>query len=165
MYITRHPGILERTFRVAAGYMPREGAALQVADPYAHSMQWSRRFIGLKVFLSLAAAGWAGYEEAIRHQTAMGDLLREKLREAGWAVTNDTPLPVVCFVDSGPEGRSAAFLEGVKEHVVASGEAWISTVVLGELGPALRACITNYQTGPEDLDALVAALGRAREAA
>ena len=53
---------------------------------------------------------------------------------------------------------------GVAADVVASGEAWISTVVLGEAGPALRACITNYRTGPEDVDALVAALGRARTA-
>ena len=60
MYFTRHVGILERTFRVAAGYMPREGSVLPVADPYAHSMQWSRRFIGLKLFLSLAVAGWDG---------------------------------------------------------------------------------------------------------
>jgi len=162
MYITRHPGILERTFRVAAGYMPREGAALPVADPYAHSMQWSRRFIGLKLFLSLAVAGWEGYAEAIRHQTAMGERLRERLREEGWEVVNETPLPVVCFVDRGAAGRSAAFLEGVAADVVASGEAWISTAVLGEVGPALRACITNYRTAPEDVDALVAVLGRAR---
>ncbi len=162
IYLTRHPGILERTFRVAAGYMPREGAVLPVADPYAHSMQWSRRFIGLKLFLSLAVAGWAGYEDAIRRQTAMGELLRERLRREGWAIVNDTPLPVVCFVDASREGRSAAFLEAVAADVVASGEAWLSTVALGETGPALRACITNYLTGPEDVDALVAALGRAR---
>ncbi len=165
MYITRHPGILERTFRVAAGYMPRDGAALAVQDPYAHSMQWSRRFIGLKVFLSLAVAGWSGYEEAIRHQTAMADRLRVRLREEGWVVVNDTPLPVVCFVGTEAGGRSAAFLEGVAAAVVGSGEAWISNVDLGEAGPALRACITNYRTGPEDVDALVAALGRARSAA
>jgi aromatic-L-amino-acid/L-tryptophan decarboxylase len=162
MYIARHPGILERTFRVAAAYMPREGAALPVADPYAHSMQWSRRFIGLKVFLSLAVAGWEGYEQAIRHQTAMGGRLRERLRKEGWEVVNETPLPVVCFVGSGAAGGSAAFLEGVAADVVASGEAGISTAALGEAGPALRACITNYRTGPEDVEALVAALGRAR---
>jgi glutamate/tyrosine decarboxylase-like PLP-dependent enzyme len=125
-------------------------------------MQWSRRFIGLKLFLSLAVAGWTGYEEAIRRQTAMGERLRERLRAEGWAIVNDTPLPVVCFVDSGKEGRSAPFLEAVAADVVASGEAWLSTVALGEVGPALRACITNYRTGPEDVDALVAALGRAR---
>ncbi|HEX3557516.1 MAG TPA: pyridoxal-dependent decarboxylase [Thermoanaerobaculia bacterium] len=166
LYLTRHAGILERTFRVSARYMPREAASLGVADPYAHSMQWSRRFIGLKVFLSLAVAGWEGYADAIRHQTAMGDLLRQRLQEAGWVVVNDTPLPVVCFVDSGGdgrEGRSAAFVESVAQEVVGSGEAWISSVVLGEVGPALRACITNYRTGPEDVEALVASLGRARE--
>jgi glutamate/tyrosine decarboxylase-like PLP-dependent enzyme len=165
MYLTRHPGILERTFRVTAGYMPREGTVLPVADPYAHSMQWSRRFIGLKLFLSLAVAGWGGYEAAIRRQTAMGDRLRERLAAEGWRVVNDTPLPVVCFVDpqrEGREGRSAAFLEAVAADVVATGEAWISTVALGEAGPALRACVTNYRTGPEDVDALVAALAGAR---
>jgi glutamate/tyrosine decarboxylase-like PLP-dependent enzyme len=163
MYLTRHAGILERTFRVSARYMPREAATLGVADPYAHSMQWSRRFIGLKLFLSLAAAGWEGYAEAIRHQTAMGDLLRRRLREEGWVLVNDTPLPVVCFVDAQREGRSAAFLDGVAMDVVGSGEAWISTVVLGEVGPALRACITNFRTEPGDVEALVASLGRARE--
>jgi glutamate/tyrosine decarboxylase-like PLP-dependent enzyme len=163
LFLTRHAGILERTFKVSARYMPRDAASLGVADPYAHSMQWSRRFIGLKVFLSLAVAGWEGYAEAIRHQTAMGDLLRLRLREAGWVVVNDTPLPVVCFVDGEREGRSAPFLDAVAADVVGSGEAWISTVVLGEVGTALRACITNYRTGPEDVEALVASLGRARD--
>ena len=163
LFLTRHAGILERTFKVSARYMPREAASLGVADPYAHSMQWSRRFIGLKVFLSLAVAGWEGYAEAIRHQTAMGDLLRQRLRETGWVMVNDTPLPVVCFVDSERDGRSAPFLDGVAADVVGSGEAWISTVVLGEVGTALRACITNYRTGPEDVEALIASLGRARD--
>jgi glutamate/tyrosine decarboxylase-like PLP-dependent enzyme len=162
LYITRQTGILERTFRTAAAYMPRDAAGLPVVDPYASSMQWSRRFIGLKVFLSLAVAGWEGYEAAIRHQTAMGDLLRERLREEGWVVVNDTRLPLVCFVDGGPEGRSSRFLEAVAADLVASGEAWISTTGVGE-GLALRACITNYRTGPGDIDALAASLGRARE--
>ncbi len=162
LFLTRHPGILERTFKVSASYMPRQ-AASGPADPYAHSMQWSRRFIGLKVFLSLAVAGWEGYAEAIRHQTAMGELLRQRLREAGWVVVNDTSLPVICFVDGERDGRMAPFLKSVAAFVVASGEAWISTVVLGEVGTALRACITNFRTGPEDVEALVASLGRARE--
>lgn len=167
IFLTRHAGLLERTFRVAASYMPKEGgggaAGAPILDPYAHSMEWSRRFIGLKLFLSLAVAGWEGYEAAIRHQTAMGDRLREALRAAGWVVVNDTPLPVVCFVDGGPEGRSSAYLDAIAADVVASGNAWISTVGLGEGGYALRACVTNHRTGPEDVDALVALAGSARE--
>jgi glutamate/tyrosine decarboxylase-like PLP-dependent enzyme len=161
IYLTRQAGILERTFRVAAGYMPREADGLPVADPYAHTMQWSRRFTGLKLFLSLLVAGWEGYETAIRHQTAMGDRLRQGLAAAGWTVVNDTPLPLVCFNDGRGE-RAADLVEEVAAAVVASGEAWISTVAVGEAGPALRACITNYRTGPDDVDALVAAVGRAR---
>ncbi len=164
IYLNRHPGLLERTFRVPAAYMPREAAGLPVADPYAHSMQWSRRFTGLKLFLSLAVAGWEGYERTVRRQVELGDVLRRRLAAEGWEVVNDTPLPVVCFVDArAPEGRSAPFLEQVAAAVVGSGEAWINTVRLGEAGPVLRACITNYLTNEADLETLVAALGRARE--
>lgn len=161
LFLTRQAGILDRTFRVSTGYVPRDAAGLPVVDPYAQSMQWSRRFAGLKLFLSLAVAGWAGYEAAVRHQTAMGERLRERLREEGWVVVNDTPLPVVCFVDA--KDRTPAFLDAVAADVAASGEAWLSTVLLsGETGAALRACICHFATGPEDLEALVAALGRAR---
>jgi glutamate/tyrosine decarboxylase-like PLP-dependent enzyme len=163
LFLTRHPGLLERTFRVATGYMPKESGAGPAPDPYTQSIQWSRRFIGLKIFLSLAVAGWEGYEAALRHQAAMGDRLREGLRAAGWTVVNETPLPLVCFAGTEREGRTPAFLEAVAAKVVASGEAWISTVSLGgEAGTALRACITNYRTGPEDVDALIASLDRAR---
>jgi glutamate/tyrosine decarboxylase-like PLP-dependent enzyme len=163
LFLTRHAGLLERTFRVDTGYMPRESAGLGVVDPYAGSIQWSRRFIGLKVFLSLAVAGWEGYEAALRHQSEMAGLLRERLLAEGWAIVNETPLPLVCFVHDAPGGRSAAFLEGVAADVVGSGDAWISTVRLREAGPALRACITHHSTSPTDIDILIAALGRARE--
>ena len=163
IYLTRHRGILERTFAIVTDYMPREAAGLDVVDPHKRSIQWSRRFIGLKVFLSLLVAGWEGYAAAIEHQAAMGDLLREKLRASGWEPVNDTPLPVVCFVDATrATGRAAAYLDGIARHVVLSGKAWISTVRLRRTAPALRACITNYRTGPEDLDSLVRALEEAR---
>jgi glutamate/tyrosine decarboxylase-like PLP-dependent enzyme len=163
MLLTRHPDILGRTFRVTADYMPRETAELDIVDPYAHSMQWSRRFIGLKVFLALAVAGWEGYEEVLRHQVAMGDELRRALLADGWEVVNRTPLPVVCFVDGrGPAGR-AAHLEALCRHVVGSGRTWISTARIGaERTPALRACITNYRTEAAHVAALVRALGEAR---
>lgn len=70
-------------------------------------MQWSSRFVGLKIFLSLAVAGWDGYASTIRQQISLGNYLREKLAAAGWELLNKTSLPVVCFVDSqDPEGRT-----------------------------------------------------------
>src|SRR5205085_9439575 len=81
LFLTRHPQALTRAFHTPTPYMPQEARHLDVVDPFDHSMQWSRRFIGLKVFLSLAVAGWEGYAFAIRHQTEMGDHLRGLLRE------------------------------------------------------------------------------------
>ncbi len=160
IYITRHTDILGRTFGIAADYMPHDAAGMDVVDPYHHSIQWSRRFIGLKVLMALAVAGWEGYSAVIQHQARMGDLLREELRASGWTIMNETRLPVVCFVDDDrPDGRSERFLEAVAQGVVASGQAWLSTVRLG-MGarPALRACITNYRTEKEDVRALVRVL-------
>jgi glutamate/tyrosine decarboxylase-like PLP-dependent enzyme len=164
MLLTRHLDVLERTFRVAAGYMPREAEGLDVMDPYAHSMQWSRRCIGLKLFLTLAAAGWDGYARVVRDMAAMGRALRSRLERAGWKAVNDTPLPLVCFVDAThAQGTEAPYLARVAATVLASGEAWLSTVSLaGGSLPALRACITNHRTGEDDLDALVETLAAAR---
>ena len=163
VYITRHVDILKTAFSIAQTYMPREAAGLDVVDPYTHSMQWSRRAIGLKVFLSLAVAGWEGYATAIRHMVAMGTLLRAQLEASGWQVVNKTPLPVCCFVDGRhADGRTEAYLHKIAMHVVASGKAWISTTRLANSIPVLRACITNYRTEASDIAALIEALEEAR---
>ncbi|HKQ80526.1 MAG TPA: aminotransferase class V-fold PLP-dependent enzyme [Blastocatellia bacterium] len=164
LYLTRHPEILERTFGVTASYMPLDAAELEVVDPFTHSIQWSRRFTGLKVFMSLLVAGWEGHAEAIRHQTAMGHSLRLRLQESGWDVINRTPLPVVCFVDRAlREGATAEYLNAVCKSVVASGQSWLSIARIGDdHRPALRAGVTNYRTKDADVDALVESLNRAR---
>jgi hypothetical protein len=46
--------------------------------------------------------------------------------------------------------------------VVDSGEAWISNARIGGDRPVIRAGITNYRTGPENIEALVALLNQAR---
>jgi glutamate/tyrosine decarboxylase-like PLP-dependent enzyme len=127
-----------------------EGAA----DPYATTVQWSRRFTGLKVFLSLAELGFDGYQELVERQAAAGDLLRRLLVDAGWRLVNDTPLPVVCFTHPDLEGGRPTVAE-VAASVQARGRVWISEAVLGGRQRALRACITSYHTAEEDLAALV----------
>ena len=79
--------------------MPRKTEAS--LDPYSTTAQWSRRFIGLKLFLALAERGECGYAEMIEHQARMGEVLRKSLRCAGWRIVNKTPLPVVCFTRDG----------------------------------------------------------------
>lgn len=162
IFLTSHPDILGRTFAAETAYMPKEGRGLATVDPFVHSIQWSRRFIGLKVFLSLAVAGWQGYTAAIEHQTAMADLLRKRLAEEGWHILNRTPLPVVCFTDGGRE-LDVDGCQRIAGAVINSGEAWISTIQMGaQKQSALRACITNHKTQPEHVESLVAILNRSR---
>jgi len=156
IFLTRDPSILSKTFSTPTAYMPKDASGLDVTDPHLHSMQWSRRFIGLKVLLPMMAAGWDGYAEAIDRMTEMGELLRRELTKRGWRIVNQTPLPVICFEDSRiPD------VELVVQSVVRSGEAWISTTRLAGRTVA-RACITNYRTSGEDVRALADSLDKAR---
>ncbi len=155
VYLTRHMEILHRTFRTQTAYMPREALGLDVIDPHLHTMQWSRRFNGLKVFLSLLVAGRAGYAHTIRRQTALGNLLRDELRKSGWAIENSTPLPVICFSDPG-----GADAQAIAMRIVSSGQAWISTTqIRGRT--VLRACISSYRTEPSDVHLLLDSLNAA----
>jgi glutamate/tyrosine decarboxylase-like PLP-dependent enzyme len=190
MFLTRHPEILERTFRVGEDYMPRDadflrspgqgpegprpGASISgmagearqgpapINDPFAHTMQWSRRFIGLKLFLSLAVAGWQGYEEVLRHQTEMGHELRRAALAGGWHIVNDTPLPLACLA-LAPGGDPPALTAALVRHAVASGKVWVSAAALPGNRAAVRCCITNFRTQPADLAALLETLDEARQ--
>jgi glutamate/tyrosine decarboxylase-like PLP-dependent enzyme len=162
IFLTRHRDALSKIFSVSTAYMPKEGERLEVVDPYIHSLQWSRRFIGLKLFMTLATTGWDGYASILRHQSEMGDLLRDRLTASDWTIVNKTKLPVVCFTPSSEEWDMAMH-QRVSNAVVESGRAWISTVVLDGKKPALRACITNFRTGPEHIEILLKALSNVRD--
>jgi len=155
MFLCRENALLGDTFRVSTGYMPTTEAAV---DPYTHSVQWSRRFIGLKLFLSLACLGWEGYRAHIEHALDMSNELRTLLAGNGWRVVNDSPLAVTCFTDEQHDADPIA----IAEHVVASGNAWISTAQF-EGKRVLRTCVTSHLTRREHLAALMTALTNARD--
>ncbi len=152
MFFCRHPGTVARAFRAQAGYMPNSDGA-QVSDPYTHSVQWSRRFIGLKLFLSLAERGEAGQAAMIEHQTHLGNRLRELLLGSGWRIVNSTPLPLVCFTREGLD--VPAFLADLRSHQV----AWMSEAKVGGVR-VVRACITNYKTTEADIEDVVEKITR-----
>ena len=125
-----------------------------VRDPYTTSVQWSRRFIGLKLFLALAQQGESGYVQMIEHQARMGDVLRESLKRAGWRIVNDTPLPLVCFTRDGLV--TAKFLAALHQGQI----AWMSEVRLGGGAPVVRACVTSFRTTEADIEWVVREMGR-----
>lgn len=155
MFFCRHPGAVRAAFAAVHTYMPSPTG--DTVDNFQVTPQWSRRATGLKVFMSLAELGVAGYGRLVDHQAAMGRLLREKLRDAGWMLVGDSPLPVVCFTHPDLETGRAS-IDDVIARIYAARRTWISPVLLANRTRALRACITSYETEPEDLDMLVAEL-------
>jgi aromatic-L-amino-acid decarboxylase len=153
MFFCRHPDTVGEAFRAETSYMPGKTAG-PVLDPYTTTVQWSRRFIGLKLFLALAHHGESGYVEMIEHQARMGDVLRGALSRAGWRIVNTTPLPLVCFTRDGLV--TAKFLAGLYARQI----AWMSEVRLGEGAPVLRACVTSFRTTESDIEWVVREMSR-----
>jgi glutamate/tyrosine decarboxylase-like PLP-dependent enzyme len=152
MFFCRYPNSVAETFRAEVSYMPKktDGA---VEDPYTTSAQWSRRFIGLKLFLALAQHGESGYVEMIEHQTQMGQVLRESLKSSGWRIVNTTPLPLVCFTRDGLD--TTQFLATLRERQI----VWMSEAKLDHT-PVLRACITSFRTTEADIRWVVGEMNR-----
>ena len=160
IFLTRDKEILFKTFRITTDYMPREADALDVTDPYIHSMQWSRRFIGLRTYLSLLIFGWDGYAKTIHHQVEIGDYLQQQLLKNGWEITNDTDLPVVCFTNPDQKDNEN-YADKVCTQILESGKAWVSVYPVNGI-KSLRACITNYATTTNEIDEFIFLLNDCR---
>ena len=164
LFLTRHKGLLKRTFQADdSPYMPSH-AEHETTQPYLESFQWSRRALGLKLFMTLAVAGLSGMQNTLRHQIAIGNELRKLLTENSWLVVNDSPLPVVCFVSqSHPVVNRKEGLKQIAKLVGDSGKSWLTTTELSfSDNTVLRAGISNFATQNEHLDILIQALNQAR---
>ena len=122
-------------------------------DPYLTTVQWSRRFMGLRLFLSLAAAGWQGYGAHVERSVEVVERVKAGLVRSGWTVANDSPLAVLDAVPPAELGPVA----GSVRRVVASGRAWVAPTTF-EGRDVVRICATNGETTVEDVNALIAAL-------
>ncbi len=150
MFLTRHAPILTTAFDVSTSYMPSH---IPSHDPYVTTAQWSRRFMGLRLFLSLAAAGWDGYSAHIERAIYLAAYAKKSLEARGWKIVNNSPLAVLNIL---PPKRSVS-VSVIVDRVLASGKAWVS-VASYEEEKVIRACVTNGETSEDDVDALVQAL-------
>lgn len=160
MFFCKHKDAVTRAFRVVSPYMP--GKSEDTIDLYDTTIQCSRRFIGLKVFMCLAELGIDGFAEMIEHQVQMGIHLRKALKNSGWTIMNDTPLPVVCFTHEKIINQEVS-PSNLLQLLYVSQRVWISETKLKNKIPVLRACITNYRTRETDVHFLVTELNKAIE--
>ena len=155
MFFTRDRENALKAFRIKTGYMPDK--IINTVDFYASTIQWSRRFIGLKLFMTLAVLGEKGISDMVRKQIILGESLRKRLAADGWIIVNKTPLPLACFTHSrimGGEVKTSDIIDAVLKM----GKSWISETILRGNMHVLRACITNYETTEEDISFLAAQL-------
>ncbi len=160
LFLTSHQQILDQTFRISTHYMPKDAEGMEVIDPYTHSIQWSRRFTGLKLYMSLLTFGWDGYDKVIQHQIDMGNLLRLELIKNNWTIYNETELPVICFSDKSLNHKQD-FARFFCSKIIESGKAWISAYKIGN-DETLRACITNYSTTEYHIKEMIELLNQFR---
>jgi glutamate/tyrosine decarboxylase-like PLP-dependent enzyme len=152
MYITARGPILSEAFHASTSFMPSSVAGI---DPYLNSVQWSRRFLGLRLFLSLGAAGWAGLGAHLERSVAVIAEVRERLTALGWTVANDSALAVLDVLPPQPRDVRA-----LVRRVVESGRAWVAPTTF-EGRDVVRICATNGETVQSDIEELVAALSAA----
>ena len=150
MFLARDAQAPSAVFQVSASYMPSHELSI---DPYMNSAQWSRRFLGLRLFLSLASAGWAGHAAHIERAVAQTAKIRAGLVERGWSIVNDSPLAVLSAVPPAVLGEPRS----VVDRVLKGGRAWVSLARFEERD-VIRICVTHGETSEADLSILLEAL-------
>jgi glutamate/tyrosine decarboxylase-like PLP-dependent enzyme len=154
MFITCHEAQLAAAFHASASFMPSRVTGL---DPYLTSVQWSRRFVGLRLFLALATAGWEGLAAHVERSVAVIDRVKHQLLATGWSVANDSALAVLDVLPPADAGDA----QSLANRVVASGHAWVACTTF-EGRDVLRICATHGESAPADVDRLVAVLNDRR---
>ncbi len=150
MFVTTDGALLSRVFHASTSFMPSANSGL---DPYLNTVQWSRRFLGLRLFVALEAAGWEGLGAHVERGVAVVERVKERLVAAGWTVANDSGLAVLDVVPPPAFGEVRALVR----RVVASGRAWVAPTTF-EGRDVVRICATHGETSSADVDELVAVL-------
>jgi glutamate/tyrosine decarboxylase-like PLP-dependent enzyme len=150
IFISRRADLLSEAFHASTSFMP---SSISAVDPYLNSVQWSRRFLGLRLFLALATAGWEGLGAHVERGVEVIERVKERLLATGWRVANDSSLAVLDAIPPAALGDVRALVR----RVVTSGRAWVAPTTF-EGQDVVRICATNGETLMSDVDALVAAL-------
>ena len=146
-----------RTFAYSAEYVktasddPIEGFAF-----FDQTIELSRRFRALKLWLSLRYHGLAAFRAAITENLAQAELLAELIEaEPSLELLAPVELSAVCFRwTNGDASMLNDRNEQILREVNQAGRVWLSNAsIRGAVG--LRACITNHRTREQDIRTVV----------
>ena len=183
--LVRDPQAAAAPFRVQAAYVPR---GKQRIESYQLGVQWSRRFLGLKLWLAGQVYGRRAYEQHFADQMRLAEFFRARLAaRPNFGTVSESPLPITCFtwLERPPRSFGAArrcipvesltrFEQqmnlALAEEMVRRGWAWISATRLRPQGSGsgaplggptvMRMMVINYETRERHLERLVRDLDR-----
>jgi glutamate/tyrosine decarboxylase-like PLP-dependent enzyme len=125
--------------------------------------QFSRGFSALKIWLSLLAHGRQAYVRRISHDAELARYLGARVQERpDFELACPVGLSICCFryvpADMPASPQAEAYLNLLNERLMTDvqqdGRVFYSNAVLGERY-VLRACIVNFRTEADDLDAVL----------
>jgi len=133
---------------------PVEGFAF-----FEESLELSRRFRALKLWLSLRYHGFGAFRESIRKDMRQARRLADAIRnEPQLELAGEGDLSAVCFRHRGGDRFSEEELNGFNaallKRTTQRGKVYLSNASLrGKF--CLRACIVNHRTTDADIDGVV----------
>lgn len=161
--MVRDKAAMRDAFSLVPPYL-RDDAALPWFSEF--SVQQTRGFKALKLWMVMQQIGIEGYRQLISRDIALAETLRTKINaRPNFELIAAGPLSITCFRYK-PAGVDD--LNDLNRRLVplltAGGQTFLtSTELNGQT--ALRACIVNFRTTEADLDVLLDAVERAGQAA
>lgn len=162
--VVRRREALRETFHRMPEYYRQPRPEDAPLDWFEYSIEGTRRFRALKLWLSWKHLGTRGFGRLVEHTVDLAAYLAERCRELpGFEAIPDRPeLSVVCFrhvpADLDPD-RVDAYQDRLQVALEASGSAWVSTTKLRGR-TYLRAGIVNYLSTRTDIDRMLETLLR-----
>jgi aromatic-L-amino-acid/L-tryptophan decarboxylase len=155
---------LHETFHRSPEYYRSARPEDEPLNWYEYSIEGTRRFRALKLWLTWKFLGTDGFARLVEHNVRLAEHLVARCRELGSfeVIPEEPELSVVCFRHVPPgldEDGLDAYQDRLQRALEVSGEGWVSTTRLSGR-TYLRAGIVNYLSTETDVDRVLRALMR-----
>jgi glutamate/tyrosine decarboxylase-like PLP-dependent enzyme len=164
--VVRRRQDLHRTFHRSPEYYASNTPDEEPLDWYQYSLEGTRRFRALKLWLSWKHMGTKALGALVEHNDDLAAYLAARVRDdRDFELAVEPELSVVCFrhVPPGvPEGRADAYQIALQRALEIDGSAWVSVTTLRGT-TYLRAGVVNYLSTRAEVDTLLATLERLSE--
>jgi glutamate/tyrosine decarboxylase-like PLP-dependent enzyme len=167
LVVRRRQDLLD-TFHRAPEYYASNRPEDAPLNYYEYSIEGTRRFRALKLWMSWQHLGTEGLGALVEHNDDLAAYLAETLRAApDFELACEPELSVVCFRHLPDQAATNnadldAYENALQRALEVDGTAWVSVTTLRGR-TYLRAGIVNYLSTRVEVDALIAALRRLSE--